>query len=513
MKGLLLLPCLAAAAPNAWRRWRRQQQQQMPEPVAPEWTKEMPQTWEPANSLKDWRGVAPACAWCAHVDQKHAYCQGFGGRFCDDGADECSIPQRELDRHCTKAYAATGLDACVARCDGVLRENACAARCLHAAQSAVRPDACAARCAHAASAAPRECVETWVSNNEDAALVASKGCHQSVDAFFHGSQTDTLSVLIHLQKTGGWSVVDAARAAGVRCPSVIANADGRRSTEHLDGCAGYRASTPQDEGLLRASVVGQQAVLSAHHRMFGLLHVEQPLSRVWPAFLGTRQVLYVTVLRDPLKRALSHFKMATREVHIPGIYSGLPFGRVVELQEFADRPLRDCLLCSRRGRASDRTQGYFGVDAKRNASTLIGGGEFRHCCRRQWRYAADNYYSRELCGFTSLAELPFGEVNKTHGDEASRRLDAFDAVLITERLTEARPVLAAKLGWRLPRDVAVPWRNKGAQEAEEYSEAALAALEARNAIDRAVYARAARAFDASLRKRRPRRRRHDGDVL
>ena len=218
------------------------------------------------------------------------------------------------------------------RLRGALRRRI-ARKCLRGAlpargaKSAVRPDACAARCAHAAARAPRECVETWVSNNEDAALVASKGCHQSVDAFFHGSQTDTLSVLIHLQKTGGWSVVGAARAAGVRCPSVIANADGRRSTEHLDGCAGYRASTPQDEGLLRASVVGQQAVLAAHHRMFGLLHVEQPLSRVWPAFLGTRHVLYVTVLRDPLKRALSHFKMATREVHIPGIYSGLPFGR------------------------------------------------------------------------------------------------------------------------------------------------------------------------------------------
>ena len=87
MKGLLLMPCLAAAAPNAWRRWRRQQQQQMPEPVAPEWTKEMPQTWDPAASLRAWRGVAPACAWCAHVDQKHTYCQGFGGRFCDDGVD------------------------------------------------------------------------------------------------------------------------------------------------------------------------------------------------------------------------------------------------------------------------------------------------------------------------------------------------------------------------------------------------------------------------------------------
>ena len=255
MKGLLLMPCLAAA--QRWRRWATagRRQQPMPEPPACDWCQA--QTWDPAKTLRDWRGVAPACAWCAHVDQKHAYCQGFGGRYCDDGADKCSVPLRELDKHCAKAYAATGLDACVARCDGVFQEDACAARCLHAAQSAVRPDACAARCAHAASAAPRECVEKWVSINEDAALVASKGCRQSVDAFFHGSQIDTLSVLIHLQKTGGWSVVDAARAAGVRCPSVIANADGRRSTEHLDGCAGYRASTPQDEGLLRASTVGQ----------------------------------------------------------------------------------------------------------------------------------------------------------------------------------------------------------------------------------------------------------------
>ena len=87
MKGLLLMPCLAAAAPNAWRRWRRQQ---MPDPPKCEWCKET--SWEPAKTLRDWRGVAPACAWCAHVDQKHAYCQGFGGRYCDDGVDKCSIP-------------------------------------------------------------------------------------------------------------------------------------------------------------------------------------------------------------------------------------------------------------------------------------------------------------------------------------------------------------------------------------------------------------------------------------
>ena len=46
--------------------------------------------------------------------------------FHDTGARQ--TPQG-LRRH--------GLDASVARCDGALRENACAARCLHAAQSAV----------------------------------------------------------------------------------------------------------------------------------------------------------------------------------------------------------------------------------------------------------------------------------------------------------------------------------------------------------------------------------------
>ena len=90
---------------------------------------------------------------------------------------------------------------------------------------------------------------------------------------------------------------------------------------------------------------------------------------------------------------------------------------------------------------------------------------------------------------------------------------AFDAVLITEQLGDARPVLSAKLGWRLPRDFEVPWRNRGSPESDgEYPAAALAALEARNAVDRAVYERAVRAFEAVLR-RRARRRGGRGGVL
>ena len=396
----------------------------------------------------------------------------------------------------------TGLDACVARCDGVLRENACAARCLHAAQSAVHSDACAARCAHAASAAPRECVETWVSNNEDAALVASKGCHQSVDAFFHGSQTDTLSVLIHLQKTGGWSVVDAARAAGVRCPSVIANADGRRSTWNgwMRGVQRQRPRTRACAGGAVASRPPQRPpphVRVAARRTAALARLAR-VPRHAACFMRDRPT-------GPSEGAPALQDGDARGAH-PRHLFWFTFRRVVEPRNSRDGPLRDCLLCSRRGRASDRT--HLGGSTRRNASTcgaassgtVVGGSG-----------VADNYYSG-LCDRVARGAAPSGRSTKRMGTAASRRLDAFDAVLITERLNDARPcsprnsagarrgTLPCRGGTRVYRRGGIFRRPRGRRSR-------------RAIIDRAVYARAARAFDASLRKRRPRRRRHDGDVL
>lgn len=34
-----------------------------------------------------------------------------------------------------------------------------------------------------------------------------------------------------------------------------------------------------------------------------------------------------------------------------------------------------------------------------------GGGEFRHCCRKQWRFSADNYFVRELTGKFNLDQV------------------------------------------------------------------------------------------------------------
>ena len=449
-----------------------------------------------AASLDAWRGGEPPCDWCVAAKQEHAYCQGFGGRRCTNGVTRCVVGLTQLQIHCADVYA-TG---------------------------AVKAGACSARCAHAATAAPPSCVAEWVRGHASAARAAASACGATTTRAFFGNESKAVVVFNHLQKTGGWSVVDYAQRSGVRCPKRVTNAQvpkgggrpGPGSGEERDGCAGYRPLTPQDERLVRASSSGaaaaadadfQMAALKAHAKAFGLLHVEQPLPRSWPALLGAgpaSKVAYVTVLREPIARALSHFAMATRRVRIPGIYEGWPFGREVALGEFAARPLADCPLCKRRGRATGRENGFFGSGQNRTGADLEGGGEFRHCCRKQWRYAADCYLTRELVGFASLAELPFGAVDAAHGAEAKRRLDAFDAVLLTEELAKAGPVLAAQLGWAAPPaggGLARLNAKKKQQHAERrHDAAAIRALRARNAVDADVYAHGARLWKRAAKR-------------
>ena len=72
-------------------------------------------------------------------------------------------------------------------------------------------------------------------------------------------------------------------------------------------------------------------------------------------------------------------------------WEGSPFGpkREVSLRLFAQGPLRQCAICAARGKIAGPQ-----TDPKQMAS----GGDHRHCCRRQWKYAADNYFIRELTG-------------------------------------------------------------------------------------------------------------------
>ena len=54
---------------------------------------------------------------------------------------------------------------------------------------------------------------------------------------------------------------------------------------------------------------------------------------------------YITILRRPIKRLLSHYRMGTKEVNVEGYWSGSPFKREVTLREFATGPVTDCPLC------------------------------------------------------------------------------------------------------------------------------------------------------------------------
>ena len=119
MKGLLLMPCLAAARGGAGRRWRRQQQQQMPEPVAPEWTKDMPQTWEPAKrcatGAASRRRAPGAPTWTRSTPTARASAGAIAMTASMSAPFHTRARQtlrQGLRRH-------GFLDACVARCDGV----------------------------------------------------------------------------------------------------------------------------------------------------------------------------------------------------------------------------------------------------------------------------------------------------------------------------------------------------------------------------------------------------------
>ena len=286
------------------------------------------------------------------------------------------------------------------------------------------------RCLHAAASVPGYCVNRThpsprvVEARKELGRIANK-CRLRQSTKWDSPPTlplprPLLVVLAHLQKTGGWSIVDYAQRAGLRCPP----------TEKT-----CKVAHPEDaQALTVGDHFAQRAVLSAYASAFDFLHLEQTLNA---DLFFAPDVRFVTVLRHPIRRLLSHFRMGTKAVEIPGFWSGSPFERQVTLREFATAPVADCPICkaSRKG------------SVQQNKHELSGGVDYRHCCRKQWRYAADNYFTRELTGAQNLDMLGWGKVDLQRLQAAVMVLGRMDVVLVTEELHRAPEILHEKLGW------------------------------------------------------------------
>lgn len=416
------------------------------------------------------------CEWCLS-HPAHIWCKGWGGKYCLNG-EECSVVLREVLANCGS-------------------------------------QSCQERCLHAIAASPSKCLDRLAESGDARAMLVRdavrSACPLHPDSKWGSGIVENSSlplvVFMHMQKAGGWSVVSYARRVGIRCPN-------------LAECT-YKPAVSQDLDMLRSrDQEDQRAVLAALAQAYGLIHLEQVFS---PAPLppnrspGSQRFEYVTIMREPISRMLSHFRMATRFVKLQGVYEGLPFPQVanprassVTIDDFARRPLTQCLLCKLPKKHSPRMHAQEVQGA--HLETLRGGGEYRHCCSRQWRYAADNFYVRELVGAATLADIGFGNVTDRHEQIARERLGLFKVILITEQLHLAPHVLRVRLGWPVASfDIVNPAANaKEAHRVDEIDQepefraqpGALAWLRQHNLHDISIYGTARALWDQHLREAR-----------
>jgi hypothetical protein len=446
----------------------------------------LPDPWPavPASLLLDSELPKQPCDWC-RAWPFHIWCKGWGGKGCAEkfagAANSCEPYWRELQLQCGRTRGTTR----------------CSMRCLHAVANTPL------RCSNSSSASMRTRLALPVATLLDVATIAAK-CRLKASRKWGATTLSSLSittpppeppapaslpllvVFAHFQKTGGWSLVDYARRVGLQCPPSSTSCKPAHSED--------------EAALLRGDQHVQRAVLSAYASAFDFLHLEQTLNAD-PYFMP--ELRYVTILRHPIRRLLSHFRMGTRDVEIPGFWSGCPFKRTVALREFATQPISDCPICkaSRQG------------SVIKDAQKAHGGVDFRHCCRKQWRYAADNYLIRELTGAHNLEVLGWGEVNQRHFEQAESALSKMDVVLLTEELHRAPEILHRQLGWPLlPMATLNPGLKKSGDGSNNSTttrplelepeiaadKEVLALLNARNRLDLELYSRARQAFDRRL---------------
>ena len=61
----------------------------------------------------------------------------------------------------------------------------------------------------------------------------------------------------------------------------------------------------------------------------------------------------------------------------------------------------------------------------------------------------DNYFTRKICG-SECMEIPRGKLDESHLEKAKSRLDKFSAVMILENLNESLEILSSKFNWTIP---------------------------------------------------------------
>ena len=133
---------------------------------------------------------------------------------------------------------------------------------------------------------------------------------------------------------------------------------------------------------------------------------------------------YITVLRDPWQRYLSHFA-----------------------HDFPKQEKNFKSLTRYNKKSQDSIHKIFGDgDSLANDKFSV----FLAKNYSQWvNSQRDNYYTRKLCGKNCM-NVPRGKLNSTHLEKAKTRLNHFGAVLILENLSESLKIMEDKFGWRIP---------------------------------------------------------------
>ena len=253
-----------------------------------------------------------------------------------------------------------------------------------------------------------------------------------------------LPYFLHLHKAGGTTVCHVARMSNkLRAAKRNCNMAGDGPRTLLDGVAGYA------NGQLDGDCAGRKRW--AAKTAVDFVAVERWLD-AGTALKCRRDFFFVTVLRDPIKRIVSHCR-----------FERIPSARALG---WLSAPSFDRDMLVREGTA-----------------------------------VVDNFYVRSLLGADVYAGVGPGGVTARHAAAAMDALAAFDAVLILETLDASFQQLFRRLGWcEPPRDEMRQSFGKG-DESIVFDADQTRRLVAANGPDAAVYAFAvelARTLEARL---------------